>query len=41
MEDWGLEDPSGKGTDAFRETRELIKDKVIKLIKDIEEGRIF
>lgn len=36
MQDWGLDDPSGKGIEAFRETRDLIEEKVKKLIFDIE-----
>lgn len=34
-EDWGLEDPSGGPIEAYREARELIKDKVEDLIKKI------
>ena len=30
-EDWGLEDPSGKGDDAFMETIQLIEEKVLNL----------
>ena len=30
-EDWGLEDPSGKGDDAFMETIQLIEEKMLNL----------
>jgi len=30
-EDWGLEDPSGKGDDAFMKTIQLIEEKVLNL----------
>lgn len=30
-EDWGLEDPSGKGIEEFNKTRDLIIEKVLKL----------
>lgn len=40
-EDWGLEDPSGKPIAEFIKTRELIKDKVLELIKRIEEHTVF
>lgn len=36
-EDWGLEDPSGGPIEAYRETRELIKEKVKDLIKRINQ----
>ncbi|NLK98321.1 MAG: arsenate reductase ArsC [Epulopiscium sp.] len=36
-EDWGLEDPSGGPIEAYREARELIKDKVEDLIKKINK----
>lgn len=39
-EDWGLEDPSGGPIEGFRETRDLIKEKVEKLIKQISAGEI-
>lgn len=32
QEDWGLDDPSGKPIEAFRETRDIIKNKVAELI---------
>ena len=41
MEDWGLEDPSGKGIEKFRQSRLIIEEKVKGLIKDIEENIIF
>ncbi|QOR34679.1 arsenate reductase ArsC [Clostridium sp. 'deep sea'] len=34
-EDWGLQDPSGGSLEGFRLTRDLIKDKVIDLIKRV------
>lgn len=34
-EDWGLKDPSGGALEGFRVTRNLIKDKVIDLIKRV------
>ncbi|MDF2700783.1 MAG: arsenate reductase ArsC [Haloplasmataceae bacterium] len=37
-EDWGLEDPSGKTIDDFRETRDIIKGKVNELIDRIKNG---
>lgn len=39
-EDWGLEDPSGGPIEDFRVTRDLIKDKVLELIRRIETGEI-
>lgn len=35
-EDWGIEDPSGSSIEAFRLTRDILKEKVLKLIKDIK-----
>ena len=40
-EDWGLDDPSGGPIEGFRVTRDLIKDKVIDLIKQVEDGSIW
>lgn len=40
QEDWGLDDPSGKGIEAFRTTRELIKDKVLELIKRVQTNTL-
>jgi len=37
-EDWGLEDPSGGLIDGFRDTRDIIKEKVIDLKARIESG---
>ena len=37
-EDWGLDDPSGKSIEAFRLTRDLIKEKVTQLLERIESG---
>jgi arsenate reductase len=39
-EDWGLDDPSGGPVEGFRETRDIIKDKVEELIKRIENGEL-
>ena len=40
QEDWGLEDPSGGPIEGFRETRDIIKDKVSDLFERIENGEI-
>ena len=40
-EDWGLDDPVGKPIEVFRETRDLIKEKVLQLINNIEENKLF
>lgn len=37
MEDWGLEDPSGGPIEDYRKTRDLIEEKVKKLIADVEK----
>jgi arsenate reductase len=37
-EDWGLEDPSGGPKEAFEETRDLIKEKVLDLIHRVKIG---
>jgi len=39
-EDWGLDDPSGGPIEDFRVTRELVKTKVLELIKRIENKEI-
>lgn len=39
-EDWGLDDPAGKPMHVFRETREIIDNKVKALIKMIKNGKI-
>lgn len=39
-EDWGLDDPSGKGIEAFRITREHIKIKVLELINLVKNEQI-
>lgn len=36
--DWQIVDPVGKDIDFFKKTRDEIKDKVIELLKQIEEG---
>jgi arsenate reductase len=36
-EDWGLEDPVGKPIEEFRRTRDIIRSKVLELIKKIEK----
>lgn len=37
-EDWGLDDPSGHPKEEFEKTRDLIKEKVLHLIKKISTG---
>ncbi len=39
-EDWNLDDPSGKPLEAFRETRDLTKEKVAGLLRRIEKGEL-
>lgn len=39
-EDWGLEDPSGGPIEGFRNTRDIIKDKVMDLIERVRKGVI-
>ena len=39
-EDWGLEDPSGGPKKDFVVTRDIIKDKVLDLMKRIEDNEI-
>ena len=39
-EDWGLDDPSGGPIEDFRETRELIKEKVNNLILRVKNNEI-
>ncbi|NLL70347.1 MAG: arsenate reductase ArsC [Epulopiscium sp.] len=39
-EDWGLEDPTGKGEEEFKKTALLIEEKVKKLAARIQEGII-
>ena len=39
-EDWGLEDPTGKGDEAFAQTIEAIEQKVRQLAKAIEENKL-
>jgi len=39
-EDWGLEDPSGGPIEGFRDTRDMIKDKVLDLIKRVKNNEI-
>ncbi len=39
-EDWGLTDPSGGPIDGFRETRDIIKQKVEDLIQRVKSGKI-
>lgn len=38
-EDWGIEDPSGKGIEKFREVRDIIKRKVKILLENLEPER--
>jgi len=39
--DWGLDDPVGKPIAEFREIRDIIKDKVLKLIDKIKTDKIY
>lgn len=39
-EDWGLDDPDGQPIEFFRETRDIIDNKVKELIKIAKEGKI-
>lgn len=39
-EDWGLVDPSGGPIEDFRNTRDLIKDKVIALIEKVKKNEL-
>ncbi len=39
-EDWGLDDPSGGPIEGYRETRDLIKEKVEDLIKRVKNSEI-
>lgn len=38
-EDWGLEDPSGGPLEDYEKTRDLIREKVEKLISEVEMGQ--
>lgn len=40
MEDWGLEDPTGKAREEFVKTARIIEEKVLGLKKRIQEGKI-
>lgn len=37
-EDWGIEDPSGGPIEDFRETRDILKEKIQKFIEGIKAG---
>jgi arsenate reductase len=39
-EDWGLEDPSGGPIEGYRNTRDLIKEKVADLVKRVKNEEI-
>lgn len=39
-EDWGLEDPSGGPIEGFRQTRDMIKEKVIDLVDRVKKGEV-
>lgn len=39
-EDWGLEDPSGGPIEGFRNTRDIIKEKVENLIRRVKNNEI-
>ncbi len=38
-EDWGIEDPSGGPIEAFRITRDILKERVQSLIEGIKKGK--
>ncbi len=40
VEDWGLDDPTGKGEEEFIRTAKLIEEKVIDLKRRVETGEI-
>ncbi len=40
QEDWGLEDPSGGPIEDFRNTRDIIKEKVEDLIERVKKGEL-
>jgi len=40
-EDWGLDDPTGKGDDAFLNTIQIIEGKILDLKNRIEAGTLF
>ena len=40
VEDWGLDDPSGKSDDVFRQTIQTIHDKVLVLREAVENGKV-
>ena len=39
-EDWGLEDPTGRGDQAFRETIQAIREKILALKEALDQGKI-
>ncbi len=39
-EDWGLDDPSGGPIEGFRNTRDIIKEKVEELITRVKKGEL-
>lgn len=40
QEDWGVEDPSGGPIEGFRETRDIIKEKVLDLIDRVHNDKL-
>lgn len=40
IEDWGLDDPTGKNDEEFIKIAKLIEEKIKDLIKNIKEGKI-
>ena len=40
IEDWGLDDPTGKSDEEFIKTSKLIEEKIKALIKNIKEGKV-
>lgn len=41
IEDWGLEDPTGKSEEEFVKTAKLIEEKINDLIKRIQQGKLY
>lgn len=39
MEDWGIDDPSGKSVEEFRKARDIIQMKVEKMIEDLKNNK--
>ena len=39
-EDWGIEDPKGKGIETYRRVRGIIRGKVVELVERLRSGRV-